>query len=237
MKTVFAGPSVYGAEIDWSGLDRRGPARCGDFLKAVRDGSSVIGLIDGYFEGGISVWHKEILFALSSGVKVFGASSMGALRAAECAAFGMRPVGKIAEAFASGDLIADADVAVQHGPEELGCPPVTLAMVDVRATIERMLERGLIGAADEDAVLRAAEGMFFKHRTVARLFKEAGGNFELQQDFNASFFSQKTADAMLLIAQVRAEADERQTSALAFEFCPSPQWQALSGSTFAQNAH
>lgn len=237
MKTVFAGPSVYGAEIDWGDLDRRGPARCGDILQAVRDGANVIGLIDGYFEGGISVWHKEILFALSSGVKVFGASSMGALRAAECAEFGMKPVGQIAEAFTSGELVADADVAVLHGPEELGCPPVTLAMVDVRATISLMHQRRLIDRATAAAILLAAENLFFKHRTTAKLFEGLESGRTLKQSFADCFFSQKTADGKQLVELILAEEDERQSVAPGWEFCPSPQWQALADSVPATGRH
>ena len=62
-------------------------------LHAVRRGVRVIGLVDGVFERVPAVWHKEILFALSEGVHVYGAASMGALRAAELDTFGMRGVG------------------------------------------------------------------------------------------------------------------------------------------------
>ena len=48
-----------------------------------RRGRSAIGIIDGYFEGVLSVWHKEILWAMAEGIHVFGSASMGALRAAE----------------------------------------------------------------------------------------------------------------------------------------------------------
>ena len=51
-----------------------------------------IGVIDGYFDGVPSVWHKEILWALSQGIRVFGGASMGALRAAELDGFGMTGV-------------------------------------------------------------------------------------------------------------------------------------------------
>ena len=54
-----------------------------------------IGLIDGVFLDVPAVWHRELLWALSEGVHVFGAASMGALRAAELAPFGMRGVGTI----------------------------------------------------------------------------------------------------------------------------------------------
>ena len=61
------------------------PAAQGDVLMATDDGADVIGIVDGYFQGAPSVWHKEILWAMSRGVRVLGSSSMGALRAAELA--------------------------------------------------------------------------------------------------------------------------------------------------------
>src|SRR5262249_29172169 len=91
MSTVlFAGPSIFGFDLrstqDFSICP---PAVCGDILKAVRGGARTIGLVDGLFGSERSVWHKEILVALSDGVRVLGASSMGALRAVECDQFGM----------------------------------------------------------------------------------------------------------------------------------------------------
>ena len=61
-----------------------------------------VGIIDGYFQQVPSVWHKEILWAMAQGVHVFGSASMGALRAAELAPFGMRGVGLIFEAYRDG---------------------------------------------------------------------------------------------------------------------------------------
>lgn len=50
-------------------------------------------LIDGLFEDRPAVRHKEILWALSQGIVMIGAASMGALRAAELHPFGMIGVG------------------------------------------------------------------------------------------------------------------------------------------------
>ena len=71
-------------------------------MSAVSAGATVIGIVDGYFEYVAPVWHKEILYALSSGCTVLGAASMGALRACECAAFGMRGIGRIFEDYREG---------------------------------------------------------------------------------------------------------------------------------------
>ena len=125
MKIVFAGPSLCGAEYDAGDVIVRGPAQMGDLERAVAEGAHAVGLIDGHYQQVGAVWHKEILLALSSGVAVYGAASMGALRAAECEAFGMVPVGDIARRYCSGALFDDADVALTNGPAELGFPPLT----------------------------------------------------------------------------------------------------------------
>jgi len=82
--------------------DYRPPARRGDVLAAARDGADIICLIDGVFFQDSSVAHKEILEALQMGVRVIGASSMGALRAAEMDVYGMEGVGEIYRAYRSG---------------------------------------------------------------------------------------------------------------------------------------
>ena len=119
---VFIGPSLALADAQAhcaaSGVESiawRAPARMGDVYRATLQGPDVILIIDGYFEQVPSVWHKEVLFALSQGVQVWGASSMGALRAAELHAFGMRGIGRIFEAYASAAINDDDEVAIVHG--------------------------------------------------------------------------------------------------------------------------
>src|SRR3712207_5593379 len=75
------------------------PVAAGDVWRALRTKPDAIGIIDGYFEHTPSVRHKEILLALARGVRVYGASSMGALRACETAPYGMIGVGEVFEAF------------------------------------------------------------------------------------------------------------------------------------------
>ncbi|MBV9221159.1 MAG: tfuA protein, partial [Methylobacteriaceae bacterium] len=131
---VFTGPTIgHETARALAPFDYRAPVQRGDVYRAVLEEPRVIAIIDGYFEGVPAVLHKEILFALSRGIHVFGAASMGALRAAELAPFGMKGVGKIYEAFRDGILEDDDEVAVLHGPEELGYPALTEAMVNIRA--------------------------------------------------------------------------------------------------------
>ena len=62
---------------------------------------------------------------------------MGALRAAELWEFGMVGVGAVSAAYRDNDIEDDDEVAVIHGPAELDYLPLSEAMVNVRATVER----------------------------------------------------------------------------------------------------
>src|SRR6476469_7469441 len=71
------------------------PADEGDVYRVALHRARAIGIIDGYFQSVPTVRHKEILWAMSRGIHVFGSASMGALRAAELGTLGMVGVGII----------------------------------------------------------------------------------------------------------------------------------------------
>ena len=127
-------------------FELRGPAAYGDVARAVIDGATAIGIVDGRFEDTRAVWHKEILFALSEGVAVAGAASMGALRAAECAAFGMIGIGDVYRRYVSGEFDDDGDVAQLHGPAELGFLALSEPLANIVATLEALEAESLISA-------------------------------------------------------------------------------------------
>ena len=148
---VFLGPSL---PLDEARTCLRAtylpPAARGDVYRAVRDRAPrILVLIDGHVRERPAVWHRELLWALAQGVHVIGAASMGALRAAELGAFGMRGTGRIFAAYRDGRYAPyadafedDAEVAVVHGPSELGSRPLTVALVDVRDALARAWRRG-----------------------------------------------------------------------------------------------
>ena len=121
------------------------------------------------------MWHKEILWALAHGIAVYGAASIGALRAVELAPFGMRGIGRIFEAFRDGVLIDDDEVAVLHGPEELGYRPLTDAMVDIRATLAAAVRRGVIAPELAAHLTEIAKQLFYKERSYAAMVAAAAG--------------------------------------------------------------
>lgn len=198
---VFAGPSIHGVDPALlKGMVVVPPAGRGDILCALADGAEVIGLIDGLFDTKPAVWHKEILYALSRGVPVLGAASMGALRAAECSAFGMIGIGGIYEDYATGRRVADADVGVAHAPAELGYQPLSVALVDVEATLAEMLGRGRISAALHELFVARARGLHFKERTWEAVLGADGAKV---LEFALAQPSRKTADAVLLLQRLR----------------------------------
>lgn len=174
---VFLGPTLAPAEAaQHSDANVLPPARQGDVLDAVtRQGARAIGLVDGLFGSTPAVWHKEILFALSRGVRVFGASSMGALRAAELHPFGMEGVGAIFAAFAAGELTDDDEVAVAHGPAESGFRPLSEALVNIRHGLQLAEKAGTIAPATHRALLAHAKATFYAERSWPALFRAAPG--------------------------------------------------------------
>ncbi len=150
------------------------PVAVGDVLRALartgRQRVRRIAIIDGYFERMAAVWHKEILIALERGVEVWGAASMGALRAAELAPFGMRGIGAIYRAFARGSLIADDEVAVAHLPAEYGYRAVSEALVNLRDGIARA---PLLTRPTRAALVELARARFYRERSWERLLDDA----------------------------------------------------------------
>ncbi len=124
---IFAGPSLPpSVAAGFAGIEWRPPVRQGDIYLAALSSPAIIGIIDGYFEIVPTVWHKEILWAMDQGIHVYGGASIGALRAAELADFGMTGIGQVYEQYRAGRLTDDDEVAVLHGPEEVGYVQVTI---------------------------------------------------------------------------------------------------------------
>jgi hypothetical protein len=174
MRVVFAGPSLAFQPLPGRfEIELRGPAGQGDIAAAVDEGCTVIGLVDGVYEQIAAVWHKEIIYAIEKGVTVFGGASMGALRAAECARFGMTGVGEIFRRYHDGELTDDAAVAQLHAPKEFGYLPLTEALVNAVATVAAVELTSVVSRHETHALLSAAHGLFFKERTHASMAEAA----------------------------------------------------------------
>jgi hypothetical protein len=177
---VFTGPTISAAAAAEILPATYLPPVCqGDVLRVSRRSdrpARVIAIIDGTFDRMPAVWHKEILWAMARGIHVFGCSSMGALRAAELAAFGMQGRGKIFQAFHAGELDDDEEVVVAHGEASAGYRAASEAMVNVRATCAEAVARGVISAATREALESTAKGIFYPGRTYAAILARSRGD-------------------------------------------------------------
>ena len=202
---VFCGPTIDPTAVQHVLPEAvcLGPASRGDLYLACQKGPAAIALIDGYFDHRLSVWHKEVLWALSRGIRVYGAASMGALRAAELEPYGMIGVGTVYQAFARGELEDDDEVAVLHAPEASGYTPRSDAMVNLRATLRAALAGGVIDSEDEAALVAAAKATYYPDRSLARLV--AGWASEAKRERLAAWVAehglvdQKRLDALALL--------------------------------------
>ncbi len=208
---VFTGPtlSVHDARSVLD-ADYRPPVSEGDVFRAAQEAPEAIGIIDGYFENVPSVWHKEILHAMSKGIWVFGSASMGALRAAELTAFGMIGVGATFEAFRDLVLEDDDEVAVIHGPKELGYPALSEAMVNIRRTLSDAYSEGVIGAPARETLESAAKRLPYRRRSFQALLALAESVGVSEEDAKAletwlpfGRVDQKREDAILMLQAMR----------------------------------
>lgn len=210
---VFLGPTLPAdeARAALEGAEILPPAKQGDVLRAVHGGAALVGLVDGYFDQVESVTHKEILWAMSQGVRVLGAASMGALRAVELASFGMEGVGEIFEKFSRGELTDDDEVAVAHASAEEAYRRSSEAMVDIRATLEAAAAVGVIGDDTHARVTRTAKALFYPDRVypivLARAEAEGASPAELaalRGFLPRGRVEQKRRDALALMERLRA---------------------------------
>ncbi|KVD88871.1 hypothetical protein WS62_16160 [Burkholderia sp. ABCPW 14] len=172
---IFVGPTAFGLPnrlFAHPDLVMHGPAARGDIRAlsgALLPGASVA-LIDGRFGDVPSVAHWEILEMLDSGVRVFGLSSMGAIRAAELHRYGMTPYGSVAQRFVDDPDLPDDEVMMLHSPRP-PYAPISEPLVHLRECANHLVARKLL--SDEQAV-RIVDGLrerWFGDRTWETLIE------------------------------------------------------------------
>jgi hypothetical protein len=210
---VFLGPSLSRAKAEQIlEANFRPPAKRGDIYRAAKEGAGIILLIDGVFFQDCSVAHKEVIYALEAGAKVLGASSMGALRASELDIYGMEGIGKIYEAYKSGHLVSDDEVALVFDP--FTWEPRSEPLVNIRFNLDLAWQKGVISASCKERLFHCAQAQYFPDRTYERMLADAVGLVkENERERFREFLAKekrdfKMEDALLALKRVREIADE-----------------------------
>ncbi|WP_283135429.1 TfuA domain-containing protein [Rhizohabitans arisaemae] len=189
---VYAGPSLAENRASLPGpFCIHPPAAAGDLLDCAVPGDRVV-LIDGYLANRRSVRHKEILSLIGSGVDVWGAASIGALRAAELAVHGMKGVGCVFSWYRHGLLDGDDEVAVLHSADGR-YEQLTIAMVDLRATIHRLLAEKRLTVREARRLLTRCATLAFSERTPDAVFAELPD--VLREEVEKNWVGVKSQDA------------------------------------------
>lgn len=162
---VYVGSTVAVAELQALLPDAifRPPVSRGDLYRDRLLRHRVFAIIDGVFQQDLSVSPREIVSVLKDGGLIFGAASMGALRAVECAPAGMIGVGLVYRLYCAGYLADDDEVAVRYNP---ATPPASssVALVNIRYAVARAKRDGVLTGAETVRVIEAARVLEFGDR-------------------------------------------------------------------------
>ena len=159
---IFAGPSLPPEDrTQVPGFVYRPPASRGD-VEAAAERYDAIVLIDGVFHHDLAPSPKECLAACRR-VPMIGAASMGALRAAECWPYGLRPIGAIARWYIREIIDGDDEVAVLVHPETQRA--ITVPSVNVRYVAWLARRRGLLDVKEAGAFVTGARDVYYMDRS------------------------------------------------------------------------
>ncbi|MEN6378848.1 MAG: TfuA-related McrA-glycine thioamidation protein [Methanofastidiosum sp.] len=181
------------------------PIKRGDIPKAVSEGFDIIGIIDGVFFRESAVSPRELMEVLKSGVKIYGASSMGALRASELDRYGMIGVGKIYQWYRGGILNSDDEVALSFDSEEF--IPISEPLVNIRETIKKATNQNIISPEESEILFKSAKSLYFPERRWNKIIENSEkilgnklSNFSLFVKSNRVDI--KKEDAILLLKKI-----------------------------------
>ena len=188
------------------------PAKRGDITDAATSGARIITLIDGVFFQDSSVGHREILSAIRDGVRVIGASSMGALRAAELDTLGMEGVGEIYRLYRDGVLTSDDEVALVFEPETFLA--LSEPLINIRCTIRAAERAGVLRPEVAELLEGIAVSLYFPDRTWETICIRARGRIppdetrEFRDFLKTSAVDQKRSDALGALLRTKELAEE-----------------------------
>jgi TfuA protein len=161
---IFLGPSLSREKarkiLD---ADYRLPAKKGDLLQLILKEVNIVGLVDGYFLQDYPPTPIEVYnLVRKRNMKVFGSSSLGALRAVELGKYGMIGIGKIFRLFRDGILESDDEVAVTFTDYT---NYKSEALIDIRYNLFLAQKYHIIDSSTGRSILKVSKQTYFPYRT------------------------------------------------------------------------
>ena len=213
---IFLGPSLAREDAERIlDADYLPPICRGDLAK-LPEHVRFVGIVDGEFYQSLSVSPKEVVKLLRRGVAVFGASSMGALRAAETWKLGTIGVGQIFRMFRDGVLDADDEVALVY--ERDTYRNLSTPLVNLRAALNMARAAGVIDEREKDDLLLRMQSLYFperSHQALQAMCPRLRDYFKMSPAPDI-----KRDDALELLHAIRETRNRRKSSALVTDVMP-----------------
>ena len=160
---VFGGPSLSLTDKDCSDMEFRPPIKFGDLTDLIDTQRPVL-ITDGLFGSYLSITTRECIDFLDSGGQLLGASSMGALRAADCLYNGMVGVGHVYHGYHLGHFTSDADVAVKYDPT--GTIEMTISIAHLDSILNHLVHTQHLSHVAARKAFRDGRQVMWHLRTV-----------------------------------------------------------------------
>ena len=147
------------------------PIKRGDLSHDIKENPDIIAIIDGVFHQNSAVGHREILSVMKKGVKVYGSSSIGALRASELDVLGMEGIGYCYNEYASGNVTSDDDVAVMLDSETLEA--LSVPLISMNYVFTNAVAENIITKEEKDELIKITKETYYPKRNYAQTLSQS----------------------------------------------------------------
>jgi hypothetical protein len=196
------------------------PIRRGDLYRDVGAEFRVVGIVDGEFLQNLAVSPGEIMDAMRCGLKVYGASSLGALRAVELESYGMIGCGEIFKLIKSTRYFKDDYLGQLF--YETDARHATLPYMDLAIGLRMLYAKRKLSKKIAQYLLAAYEQLHFSERSFAglqakvrRMHGTATQPYLLAIDHLKRTVRAKEADALQMLRQIKTDLEQAQQVNLA----------------------
>lgn len=180
------------------------PIKRGDLGHDIKENPDIIAIIDGVFHQNSAVGHREILSVMKKGVKVYGSSSMGALRASELDTLGMEGVGYCYNEYASGNVTSDDDVAVMLDSDTL--ETISVPLISMNYVFTNAVNENILTQEEKDELIRITKETYYPKRNYAQTLSKSGLNRDKKEkliNFIRTSEDIKKEDAKALLSHIK----------------------------------
>lgn len=185
-------------------IDFQPPIRRGDIEKCISDKVQVCVIVDGVFLQEPAITPSEIMEGIRSGMKIYGSSSMGALRASELKNYGMIGHGRVFEEICKTNYFRDDFLG--QGFDSTNRETFSFPYLDIKYSCESLQEDGFLSASDLKIILETMEKIHFSKRCIPELYQvikqQNASNSQLLEkikDLPNRLVSTKKSDAKSLL--------------------------------------